>query len=519
MADIFVSYSRADQGTVAKIVAALEAEGWSVWWDTRLRAGEQWDEVIEREIRSARCVVVLWSPLSVTRYWVKVEANFGLSRGILVPLAIEGAEPPLAFTLIQAANLTGWDGDAGAPALRRAVEDVREKLRRAPGPMPENYTGPAGTGAEGNGQAQTQAERDWKLIENSTDPRDFRAFIEEHKSGLLVRKAQHRLDDFAEAERAAAAELARREEAARLEAVRQQEARYRSEGRIRADAAFVRPPGLEWFLPGAGKSEGFKDLDVAPEMVIVPATKEFFWMGSKDNEGDADERPRHKVKIPAPFAVGKYPVTVAEYMAGVKAGGCKLPEWLEKGSQYNVETGSDGHYKRLGDASKGDRFPIVGVSWDDAKAYAAWLGSKTGKAYRLLSEAEWEYACRAGTESAYSFGGDESQLDRYAWYSSKSGGRTHLVGEKLANEWGLHDMHGNVWEWCEDCWNDSYSAKPDSLKANGGAWTTGDCGRRVLRGGSWGFIPRDLRSASRGRNAADYRDDNIGFRLARTLSY
>ncbi len=112
MADIFVSYSRADRDTVAGIVAALEAERWSVWWDTRLRAGEQWDEVIEREINAARCVLVVWTPLSVTRYWVKVEANFALSRGILVPVAIEGAVPPLAYSLIQAADLSGWNGDA-----------------------------------------------------------------------------------------------------------------------------------------------------------------------------------------------------------------------------------------------------------------------------------------------------------------------------------------------------------------------------------------------------------------------
>ncbi len=263
-----------------------------------------------------------------------------------------------------------------------------------------------------------------------------------------------------------------------------------------------------WLKPG----ESFRDLDGGPEMAVVPAGS--FMMGSKDNEGDADERPRHKVKIPAPFAVGRYPITVAEYMAGVKAGGCKPAEWLEKGSQYNIETGSDDRYKQLGEALKGDRFPIVGVSWADAKAYAAWLASKTGKAYRLLSEAEWEYACRAGREGAYCFGGDESQLGRYAWYASNSGGKTHPVGEKLANEWGLHDMHGNVWEWCEDLWHGDYNGAPD----DGSAWTTGGGDWRVLRGGSWNDVPRDLRAACRISNYPTDRDDDYGLRVARTLS-
>jgi hypothetical protein len=197
MADIFVSYSRADRD----IVAALEAEGWSVWWDTRLRAGEQWDEVIEREINAACCVLVVWTPLSVTRYWVKVEANFGLSRGILVPVAIEGAVPPLAYSLIQTADLSGWDGVAGAPAFRRTVEDIREKLRRAPAPPPEEYARTPSAGMEVDATAPAQnhaAERDWKHIEHSSDPRDFRAFIDEHGSGFLVRKARLRLDDLAD---------------------------------------------------------------------------------------------------------------------------------------------------------------------------------------------------------------------------------------------------------------------------------------------------------------------------------
>ena len=240
-----------------------------------------------------------------------------------------------------------------------------------------------------------------------------------------------------------------------------------------------------WLKPG----ESFRDLDAGPEMVIVPAGE--FWMGSKDGEGDADELPRHKVTIPRPFAVGKYPVTFAEWDAALAAGGVK----------HEPET----------DWGRG-RQPVMRVSWDDAQAYIKWLSATTRKPYRLLSEAEWEYCCRAGTETPYSFGGKESDLDRYAWYSANSGGKTHPVGEKLPNEWGLHDMHGNVWEWCEDWYHGDYRNAP----GDGSAWTIPGGTYRVLRGGSWNFNPQSLRSARRNYYFLDpdSRIYFIGFRLA-----
>ncbi len=131
MADIFLSYSRSDTGAAAKIVELLEAEGWSVWWDTRLRGGDSWDKVIEREIEAARCVAVIWSPISVTRQWVRVEAHFGLENGKLVPVIIERARPPLAFTLTQTTDLSGWDGEPASPQARDFVEAVRVMLERS----------------------------------------------------------------------------------------------------------------------------------------------------------------------------------------------------------------------------------------------------------------------------------------------------------------------------------------------------------------------------------------------------
>lgn len=137
MADIFVSYYHKDHDRVAKIVHQLEAEGYAVWWDTRLHAGEKWDEVIERELTAARCVVVVWSADSVTRHWVREEATIGRERNILVPLTISDVEPPVGFRRIHTANLSSWDGDANAPALRGAIADVRLKLGSAAGPLPD----------------------------------------------------------------------------------------------------------------------------------------------------------------------------------------------------------------------------------------------------------------------------------------------------------------------------------------------------------------------------------------------
>lgn len=239
--------------------------------------------------------------------------------------------------------------------------------------------------------------------------------------------------------------------------------------------------------------ESFRDLDIAPEMVVLPPGE--FLMGSKDGEGDDDERPQHKVTIRQAFAVGKYPVTFAEWDAAVAQGGVS-------------------HKPRDQGWGRGRR-PVIDVSWDDAQAYVKWLAQKTAQPYRLLSEAEWEYACRAGTETADSFGDSITKAQAAFWERGlDSAGKTVEVGSFPANRFGLHDMHGNVWEWCQDCWNDNYRGAP----SDGSAWTASDRSRRVLRGGSWLDFAQDLRAANRDRNYPDDRVSYLGFRLARTLN-
>jgi formylglycine-generating enzyme required for sulfatase activity len=156
--------------------------------------------------------------------------------------------------------------------------------------------------------------------------------------------------------------------------------------------------------------------------------------------------------------------------------------------------------------------PVACVSWNDAMDYINWLNEQTGKTYRLLTEAEWEYAARAGSEAAYTFGSDVKQLDAYAWYSGNSGGKAHPVGKKKPNRWGLYDMHGNIWEWVNDWYAEDYyknSPQDNPTGPEKGVY-------RVLRGGSWFDNPTYVRSAGRSRGSPAYRLDGVGFRLART---
>lgn len=188
------------------------------------------------------------------------------------------------------------------------------------------------------------------------------------------------------------------------------------------------------------------------------------------------------------FEIGKYEVTIAEYKACVSLGECEQPKWLNKGNDY---------YKKM---CLEDDCPIMGVSWHNAKAYVKWLSEKTGKSYRLPTEKEWEYVARAGTSSEWkwSFGNDEIELKKYAWYYENSNEKTHKVGLKLANPWGVHDMHGNVWEWTED-------------------WYDSDKDSKVLRGGSWSNDAFYSQSAVRNFRSPTFRSYFDGFRLLRTL--
>jgi formylglycine-generating enzyme required for sulfatase activity len=228
--------------------------------------------------------------------------------------------------------------------------------------------------------------------------------------------------------------------------------------------------------------------DVKMEFVLVPAGS--FVMGS--NEKDY-EKPPHKVTIAKPFYLGKYEVTQAQWDA-------VMGRWQH-------------HFRD-------PKRPVETVSWLDCQTFLKKLSEKApGREFRLPSEAEWEYACRAGSTTRYHFGDDEQGLDEYAWHGGNARLTTHPVGQKKPNAWGLYDMHGNVWEWCQDVWHDNYEGAP----SDGSAWTEGDQNFRVLRGGSWAHFGPDLRSSHRILVAPDYKGSHgsgvrfFGLRVAASV--
>ena len=255
-------------------------------------------------------------------------------------------------------------------------------------------------------------------------------------------------------------------------------------------------------------------------MVVVPSGR--FMMGSPASEANRyiNEGPVHQVTIARPFAVGVYAVTRREFARFVEAT-CSERDATRR------EEPSGRHWKSPG-FSQDDDHPVVWVSWEDAQAYVRWLSGKTGEEYRLLSESEWEYVARAGTTGPFHWGATITQGQahydrRYSYpYISEVEScdqsvqpleHTLPVNWFGPNAFGLYNVHGNVLEWVEDCWNESYHGAP----VDGSAWTSGDCAKRVLRGGSWYAPPKLLRSAARIGLGTRFRNSIAGLRVARTL--
>lgn len=243
------------------------------------------------------------------------------------------------------------------------------------------------------------------------------------------------------------------------------------------------------FLPAPGQAfrDQLKTGGEGPLMVVIPAGR--FLMGSPENEPGrhSNEGPQHEVRIAKPFAMGVYTVTFDDYDLFCQYTGREKPD--------------DGGWGR-------ENRPVINVSWQDAQDYCAWLSEQTGRSYRLPSEAEWEYACRAGTQTPYYTGTGITQ-DQANF--KKNVGKTTPVGAYPSNPFGLCDMHGNVWEWCQDIWHESYQRAP----VDGSSWEDGNSEYRVLRGGSWFYYGRDCRSADRDHYGPSNHDYNTGFRLAR----
>ena len=354
----------------------------------------------------------------------------------------------------------------------------------------------------------------WQSISNSADPADFQAYLEEYPNGAFARLARNRV----------AALGADEGDPPTME---------------RPQPGVSSPPPAD--RPGPVTASGFRDCDDCPEMAVVPAGT--FRMGCVSGEGCRNnEHPVHGVEV-ASFALSKYEVTRGQFAAFVAATahvarGCSVYA-LEVRSfardRWGWEFDPQASWEAPGFEQR-EIEPVVCVSWEDAKAYVRWLSRETGQDYRLPSEAEWEYAARAGTTTPFYWGarvnehcshgnGTDRTAERTfrprwstsAWSSSDCTdgvARTAAVGSYNPNAFGLYDMAGNVNEWAEDCWHDNYAGGP----RDGSAWTSGgDCDSRVIRGGSWNYRVESLRSADRIGPSTGGRRSTRGFRVARTF--
>ncbi len=467
----------------------LQSVAWSLGLLFLMQAGPvlgQTDEEIEDvfwrsvECKSARQVQAYLEVYPTRRYlaeaWTCREGQLGLDR----------AERKLVQQGLAALDYSAGVADGlFGPATRRAIQAWQEaKEFAATGYLTrEQADALIAPGREALALAEAARQR---AVEKQRRQAELERKRQEEKARRQVQETERRR--AAEAERQAQEAERQRQEAAR-----------------------------QRLQPG----ETFRDCPTCPELVMVPAGT--FLMSSPSYEvgREEDEGPVHQVTIGQPFAVGKYEVTVGEYRHFVSTtgyegeSGCSVwtgKEWEEEKGR----TWRDPGYRQT------ERDPVVCVSWRDAHAYAEWLSRQTDKTYRLLSEAEWEYVARAGTKTARYWGEREDGQCRYAngadsrtdrnWRITCDDGyaRTAPVGSYAANRFGLYDVLGNVWEWVQDCWNEHYADAP----GDGRAWETGNCSRRVGRGGSWDNSPRHLRSASRYWTFTGHRNNNNGFRIA-----
>ena len=359
------------------------------------------------------------------------------------------------------------------------------------------------------GQAAFEAERfdealaEWRTAADSGDRRAMLALGRIRAQGIGV------LQNYVEAHMWLNLAAARGEAAAAGE--RDTLAAKMTEDQI----AEAQKRAVRW-RPSLAVGDVFRDCAHCPEMAVVPAGS--FMMGSPMEEGkwSFTEFPIHRVSIPSAFAVGVYEVTRGEFDRFVSSTGRSMED--ECVYWRDGEWKDDGSWRSPG-FSQTDSHPAVCVSWEDAQAYVSWLSRETGEAYRLLSESEWEYVARAGTTTRYHWGDD---IGRNLANCSDCGSRwddesTSPVGSFGANAFSLHDVYGNVWEWVEDCWNVNYQVGAPRAPNDGSAWMSGDCSAHVLRGGSWRQHPLLIGATYRSVLDSGDRDDNVGFRVARTF--
>ncbi len=511
---VFISYSRRDSNDFAdELLAGLELAGFAPFLDRHdIAPGEKWEERLGGLVAQADTIVFVVSPEAVRseRCQWEVDSAFAASKRVL-PVIWKAAPEFDIPEQLRALQFVRFDAGSGfarqlgelAEALRQDVDWIREHTRLGELAARWDARGrPEGLLLRGDDvvAAQTWTER-WKPGEPEVSQK-IRAFIkasEQSETTYLARsnKAQRRVIRM----QALASALLVLVILGLVGWINQtyiaSEIRYAFVTLPYARAQ-VRPHVLtaaqeQALKPGDSFKECAHD---CPEMIVIPAGS--FTMGSPVKV----EQPQHPVTFSKPFAVAKFELTFADWDACVTGAGC------------------DGYKPNEQHWGRGQQ-PVIIVNWHDAQQYVAWFSAVTGKTYRLLSEAEYEYAARAGTTTAYPWG-DGIKLNNTAMANCDGCGsqwdsqQTAPVGSFAPNKFGLYDMVGNVWEWNEDCLHNDYNGAP----SDGSAWLDsngGDCSTRILRGGSWFTSLDHIRSTYRTKNSIDTRSTYFGFRVARTL--
>ncbi len=507
--NIFISYAKEDREQAEAVAKALGSLGWQVFWDRDIPPGKTWDEVIEKAIEAAGCMLVLWTRSSVASEWVRAEAEEGLNRDILIPVLIEEARIPLRFRPVQAASLVDWREDPSHPGFRQLVQAIaeiigapppREKQEATPSELEEEIAKPPETVRPKPEPIEARIVEARMAEPQPSEPKPDTAkppgMGPAARLGVLIALAVVVVAGaiwlFQQKPTKPGPEISAPQ-------VKPEEPRKAPEPAVKAPAPEVKAPDTKAAAPEVKPETPVETKpsvtstpkkftnSIGMEFVLIPAGS--FTMGS--STGDKDEQPPHDVKISQSFYLQTTEVT--------------------QGQWKQVRGDNPSKFNQCGDDC-----PVENVSWEDAKRFIEKLNrAEKTQVYRLPSEAEWEYACRAGTTTDYSFGNDAGELGEYAWYSGNSKDRTQRVAGKEPNSWGLYDMHGNVWEWVEDDYHDSYNRAP----ADGRAWVEKPRGSNgVLRGGSWLFGAAFCRSANRSGNSPVARRFDLGFRVSRSVA-
>jgi formylglycine-generating enzyme required for sulfatase activity len=538
MADIFISYKREEQPIAKKLADALQKKGWTVWWDPEVLTGERFHDIIDKELKKSKCVVVLWSKLSVESQNVKDEANYALKRNKLVPIMIEDVDLPYWFESINTGQFIDWDGSDKFPGYQKLVSDITkiiaEEDKRRRKEVEQRKAEDERKRKEAEAKPKADGERKRKeekaeIIPDKTEPAKAKPFAPKYPEprktskvlkygavacaivllivGILWWFSQQKEKEFRlELERFQSESSELEREVIKPDNTPQRGTElYSQKNELNRQINALKQSVADTkMLPKLEKIRNSLDElrikvinSIGMKFVLIPAGS--FTMGSRlSSAGIArkyggkaeyynDEQPPHQVEITKPFYLQTTEVSQAQWK--------------------KVMGDNPSHFKDCGDDC-----PVERVSWDDAQKFIKKLNQMEGiNKYRLPTEAEWEYACRAGTTTVFSFGNEVDKLGEYGWYGDNSGGKTKPVGKRRPNAWGLYDMHGNVYEWCQD-WYGDYPTGPIP-DPKGPAKGKG----RVLRGGSWYSDAGFLRSASRSWDDPDFRYNYNGFRVARDI--